>query len=87
MNAHNQKQSLLRLLAGPLIAIGIALALGLGGPAWKAGILEAAMPSAVLTIVLATEYDVEPALVTTGVTMTTLLSPLTLTPLLAFLGG
>jgi predicted permease len=45
------------------------------------------MPSAVIAIVLATEYDVEPAFVTSAVLVTTLLSPLTLTPLLKILGG
>ncbi len=40
-----------------------------------------------MTTILATEFDVEPALVSTIVTVTTVLSPLTLTPLLAYLGG
>ena len=40
-----------------------------------------------LPIVLATEYDVEPAFVTSVVISTTLLSPMTLTPLLAYLGA
>jgi predicted permease len=37
--------------------------------------------------VLATEYNVEPSFVTAAVFTSTLLSPLTLTPLLAFLGA
>jgi predicted permease len=45
------------------------------------------MPSAVICIVLATEYDVEPTFVTSVVFLTTLLSPLSLTPLLAYLGA
>jgi predicted permease len=45
------------------------------------------MPTAVITIVLATEYDVEPALVTSVVMLTTLASPLVLTPLMALLGA
>jgi predicted permease len=45
------------------------------------------MPTAVMATVLATEFDVHPAFVTTVVTTTTLLSPLMLTPLLAFLGA
>jgi predicted permease len=48
---------------------------------------ESAMPSAVVLTVLATEYDIEPAFLTTAVFTSTLLSPLTLTPLLAYLGS
>ena len=44
------------------------------------------MPSAVITLVLATEYDVEPGFVTSVVFLTTLVSPLTLTPLMRLLG-
>ncbi|MGD8458602.1 MAG: AEC family transporter [Anaerolineales bacterium] len=77
----------IRLLISPLVAFGLSLPFTLQGPALQAGITEASMPSAVMGTVLATEYDVEPAFVTTVVTVTTLLSPLTLTPLLAFLGG
>lgn len=77
----------LRLIGAPLVAIGLAMVFGLRGPARQAGIIEASMPSAVMTTVLATEYNIEPAFVTTVVTTTTLLSPLTLTPLLAFLGS
>lgn len=75
-----------RLLVSPLAAIGLGLAIGLEGLPLQAGVLEAAMPSAVMTIILSTEFDVEPAFVTTAVTTTTLLSPLTITPLLALLG-
>ena len=53
----------LRLLISPLVALGLVLVLGLAGIARQVGVLEASMPSAVLTIVLATEYDVEPAFV------------------------
>jgi len=45
------------------------------------------MPSAVLTTVIATQYNSEPTLVTTAVFVTTVASPLVLTPLLAFLGA
>lgn len=79
--------NVMRLVGGPVIAIGLALLFGLEGASRQAGIAESAMPTAVLTTVLATEYDVEPAFVTTVVFLTTLLSPLTLTPLLAYLGA
>ncbi len=77
----------MRLLGGPLLAFATAGLFGLETLAYKAGITEAAMPTAVLTTVLATEFDTKPSFVTTVVFITTLLSPLTLTPLLAFLGA
>jgi predicted permease len=43
------------------------------------------MPAAVATTVVATEYHLEPSLVTAIVFIGTLLSPLTLTPLLVYL--
>jgi predicted permease len=45
------------------------------------------MPTAIISIILASEYDIEPEFVTMAVVTTTLLSPLTLTPLLAYLGA
>lgn len=77
----------LRLLVAPAIAFLWSLAFNLDGPARQAGVLEASMPTAVMTTILATEYDVEPSFVTAVVFSTTLLSPLTLTPLVAILGG
>jgi predicted permease len=43
------------------------------------------MPSAVMSTVLATEYNLDSSLVTGTILVTTLLSPLTLTPLILFL--
>ena len=79
--------SSMRLLIAPALAIGITRLFGLSGPAYQAVVIEAAMPVAVLTTILATEFDTEPTFVTTAVLVTTLLSPFTLTPLLAFLGA
>jgi hypothetical protein len=76
----------LRMLASPFIAWFLAPIMGLSGIGRQAGILQAAMPTAVLTTVIATEYDVEPEFVTGVVLVTTIISPLTLTPLLAILG-
>ncbi len=69
------------------IAAGILFAplFGLAGVPRQAGILESGMPSAVVATLLASEYDVEPAFVVSVVLVTTLLSPFTLTPLLAYL--
>jgi predicted permease len=75
----------LRMLGGCAAALLLVWLFGLDGAARQAGVLQASMPSAVLCIILATEYDVEPELVTSVVFFTTLLSPLTLTPLLYYL--
>jgi predicted permease len=75
----------LRLLGGCAAALLLVWLFGLEGTARQAGMLQASMPSAVLCIILATEYDLEPELVTSVVFFTTLLSPLTLTPLLLYL--
>ena len=77
----------IRLVLSPFLAIGLSKPFQLEGPALQAGVTESSMPTAVMTTILATEFDVEPALVSSIVTVTTILSPLTLTPLLAFLGG
>ncbi len=79
--------SVMRLLVSPALAFGLSSLLALTGPARQAGILEAAMPAAVLNTVLATQFETEPAFVSAAVVVTTLLSIFTLTPLLAILGG
>ena len=71
-----------RLVVSPLIAWGLTAAFRFPPTAVQAGILEAAMPSAVLNSILAAQYDVEPEFVSSAILVTTLLSPLTLTPLL-----
>lgn len=75
----------LRLVGGAAAGIVLAPLFGLTGVARQAGVLQAAMPSAVISTILATEYDVEPGFVTSVVLLTTLLSPFTLTPLMAWL--
>jgi predicted permease len=77
----------MRLLGGLGVGLVMAGLFGLQGMAYNAAVLESAMPSAVLSTILATEYDVEPAFVSTAVFTSTLLSPFTLTPLLLFLGA
>jgi predicted permease len=76
----------MRLLVAPVISLLLAIPFGLQGPAWQANIVESSVPTAVTTTVVATEYRLEPSLVTAVVFASTLLSPLTLTPLLVFLG-
>jgi predicted permease len=75
-----------RLLVGPIIGLVMAVLFGLSSTAHKVGITQAAMPSAVMTTILASEYKLNASLVTAIVFVSTILSPLTLTPLLYFLG-
>jgi malate permease and related proteins len=79
--------SCVRLVGGAALGLAVANWMGFDGVALQAAALQSGMPAAVITIVLATEYDVEPAFVTSVVVATTVLSPLTLTPLLALLGA
>lgn len=76
-----------RLILSPAVAWVLASALGLSLAARQAGIIEAAMPTAVLSTVIALEFDAHPEFVTGAVLATTLLSPLTITPLLLLLGA
>ncbi len=76
-----------RMIASPLITLLLVPVFGLPNVARQAIVLESAMPTAVLTTVIATEFNSEPAFVTTVVFVTTLASPLILTPLLALLGA
>ena len=76
----------LSLVAAPLVALGLASLLRVSGSARQASVILASMPVAVITTILALEFDIAPAFVTSAVFLSTLLSPLTLTPLLAYLG-
>jgi predicted permease len=75
----------LSLIVAPVVALGLASLLGVSGAARQAGVVLASMPVAVVTTILALEFDVAPAFVTSTVFVSTLLSPLTLTPLIAYL--
>jgi predicted permease len=77
----------LSLLVAPAIAFGAVRVLGLAGPALQAGVIQASMPTAVVTTVLALEFDAEPTFVTSVVIFATLASPFTLTLLIAYLQG
>jgi len=76
---------LTKLILGPLIGMMFASLFGMQGHAHQAGVIEASMPAAVATTVVATEYHLEPSLVTAIVFLGTILSPLTLTPLIVYL--
>jgi predicted permease len=77
----------LRLACSAILAVGLGRFLGLSGAALQANVTQSAMPTAVITTILATEYDIDASYVTGVVIITTLLSPLILTPLLYFLGA
>lgn len=76
----------LRLLIAPMIAMLLTGLFGIGGAARQGSVTQASMPSMVSATVLATEYQLDSKLVTAVIFISTLLSPLTLTPLLVFLG-
>ncbi len=76
----------LRLVAAPAVGWLLAGLFGFQGAARQAAVTESGVPAAVTTLVLSTEYGLDTSLVTAMVFIGTILSPLTLTPLLVFLG-
>jgi predicted permease len=74
--------TLTRLLLGPLLGLVVALFLGLHELTRNVVIVQSAMPTAVATIILATEYRAEPEFVTTTVFLSTLASIVTITGIL-----
>jgi len=77
---------LLRLVVGALAAMGLASLVGLQGLARKVAIVEASMPTAVSSLIMAIEFEGDAEYVSSVIFGSTLLSALTLTGLLAFLG-
>jgi predicted permease len=75
----------LTLFVAPAIGILLSVLLGLSGPARKAAITLASMPAAVITTVLALEFDLDSSFVTSVVFVSTIISPATLALLIAFL--
>lgn len=75
----------LSLLVAPLIGMALTVVLGLSGIARDTAIVVSAMPAAVVTTVLAMEFDLDSSFVTNVVFVSTLLSPLTLVFLIAWL--
>jgi predicted permease len=73
------------LLVAPLVALGLASIFGVTGAARQAVVVLSSMPVAVATTILAVEFDASPDFVTSAVFLSTLLSPITLTPLIAYL--
>jgi predicted permease len=77
--------TVMRLVAGAGIGYAVTLAVGLEGVAQQTVIVVAAMPTAVFTTILATEFDAEPRFVTSSVVVSTLVSLITLTVLITLL--
>jgi hypothetical protein len=77
--------SLIRLLVAPVIAVLIAALLNLEGLARSTSIIEASMPTAVLMTIIATEFEIRPAFVTSTVVLSTVLSAFTLPAVISLL--
>jgi predicted permease len=77
--------TVLRLLVAPALAWVLAGVVGLSGLARDVTVLESAMPTAVMSTILATEFDSDPSFAALAVLVTTSLSLPTLTILLNLL--
>ena len=75
-----------RLLVGPLLGFLFTFMLGITGAGRQSGIVEASMSAAVANTNLAAEYNLDSSLVAATILVSTVLSPLTLTPLILILG-
>lgn len=76
---------LTKLLIAPVVGLIIASMFGFENFEKQANVIQASMPAAVATTVIANEYRLESSLVTAIVFIGTILSPLTLTPLIVYL--
>lgn len=74
-----------RLVAAAGVAVLIATLMGLQGLTRQVCILQASMPTAIFSVVLAVEFDARPHFVTSVVFVSTLASAFTLTLLLSLL--
>lgn len=83
IDRHVVASSLVRLLVTPLLAILLAGVFAIGGVERSVGIIQTAMPAAVLTSLIALEHNLIPDFVTTVVLFSTVASAVTLTVVLA----
>lgn len=74
-----------RLLVAPALALLVTRGLGLHGVTRNVVVLESAMPTAVITTILATEFESDAAFVTLSVFVTTMASLFTITALLSWM--
>lgn len=77
--------AVVRLAIAPVVAWGTAPLFGLDGLVRQTSILQASLPTAITAAIWASEFGVVPGLVSSVVVVTTVLSPLTVTVLLALL--
>ncbi|HEU4321095.1 MAG TPA: AEC family transporter [Acidimicrobiia bacterium] len=75
----------LKLVAAPLVAVGFVTLLTLDGDPGRVVVLQAAMPAAVFTSLIALEHDLEADYVTSVVLVGTLLSAVTLPVVISLL--
>ena len=68
-----------------MLAFGLAFIFPLGEIEKNIGILQAAMPTAILAAIVAIEYNLVPNFVTTSVLLSTILGVFTLTILLSII--
>jgi predicted permease len=79
------RSALIRLVIAPLLAVVLCIGLAVSGMERDVIILQASMPTAVMSAVLATEYDTAPQLVAAVIFVTTLISMGTLSVVLSLL--
>ena len=77
--------AVIRLGVSAILAVGIAALLGLTGVTRQAMIAEASMPSAIIGLILAQEFNCHPRLVTAIISVTTVACMITLTVVLSLL--
>ncbi|WP_199615318.1 AEC family transporter [Paenibacillus alkalitolerans] len=77
----------LRLLVSPAIGFGIVLLLGYHGPLAQALVLSCAVPTSLSSVLLAVEFENEPDFASQAVFSSTLFSIVTVTFVIAFIGG
>jgi len=76
----------IRLVAGPLIGLTLASLFGMQSAARQGSVVESSMPPAITNAIFASEYKLDTSLTAAIIFVSTILSPLTLTPLLVLLG-
>ena len=74
--------TIIRLVIGPVIAVGITELVGLHGLPQDVLVVGGGMPIAVFTVILATQYGARATLLSRAIIVTTLLSIVTLTVLI-----
>ncbi len=76
--------SSIKLIVGPLLAFVVVQLFHLEGINAGANIIQSAMPTAILSTIIAGEFNIKPEFVTTAVLFATLFSLITLTLVLTF---